>query len=67
MSNTKYNQLVGDIDDIEFLLEENDEILNENKKKKKKKTKSKWFDDGTSVKQNTKKYTRHRAQKDADE
>lgn len=65
MSGKDYNQFVGeieDIEDIEFLEEETEKVLN--KKKKKKKTKSKWFDDGTSVKHNTKKYTRHRETKE---
>lgn len=64
MSGNNYNQFVGDIEDLEFLLEENDEVLNKNKSKKKKRIKSKWFDDGTSVKYNPKKYTRHRETKE---
>lgn len=64
MSGTNYNQFVGDIEDLEFLFEEDEEVLNKDKNKKKKKTKSKWFDDGTSVKHNPRKYTRHRETKE---
>jgi succinate dehydrogenase flavin-adding protein (antitoxin of CptAB toxin-antitoxin module) len=47
-----YSQYVGDVDEIEMLLEEEDEdILNEIIKKTKK-NKKKRFDDGTSVKDN---------------
>lgn len=64
MSGTNYNQFVGDIEDLEFLLEEDEEVLIKDKTKTKKKTKSKWFDDGTSVRENPKKYTRHRETKE---
>ena len=59
MSSTKYNQYVGDAEDIEILME--DEDLPKVKKIRKKK---KRFDDGTSVKHNHKKYTRHRETKE---
>lgn len=48
-----YNQLVGDIETIEMLLEEKEEIAKVGIKKIKHKKKR--FDDGTSVKQNYKK------------
>lgn len=61
ISSNNYNQFVGDIKDLEFLLED-DKILNE--KKIKRKGKGKIFDDGTSIKHNTKKYTRYREKKE---
>jgi hypothetical protein len=46
-----YSQYVGDVDEIEMLLEDDEDILNEIIKKTKK-NKKKRFDDGTSVKDN---------------
>ena len=48
-----YNQLVGDVETIEMLLEEKEEIVKVGIKKIK--PKKKRFDDGTTVKQNHKK------------
>lgn len=47
-----YSQYVGDVDNIEEMLLEEDEDISNTKIKKTKKNKKKRFDDGTSVKEN---------------
>ena len=56
-----YNQFVGDVDEIEDLLEDKDIP-----KVKKIKNKKKRFDDGTSVKHNKKKNKERRFQEKTD-